>query len=358
MIKQKKIITVDDNLINLNVCKNILKPYYEVYPVSSAAKLFDLLERIKPDLILLDVEMPELDGYEAAKILKSSEAYKDIPVIFVTALTDEDSELTGRELGAMDYIFKPYNAQLLLQRVEKQLALAEQRKELREFGAQMQKKLLMKMGQVFELQNAVIQIVSDLVECRDDTTGGHIQRTQRYLSCLIDKLIEEGTYSEDTSEWDMDFLLSSAQLHDVGKIGISDAILKKPAKLTAEEFEIMKTHVQIGVNAIIRMEMTTTNNSFFRYAKTFAGMHHEKWDGTGYPNGLKGLKIPLEGRLFAIVDVYDALVSARPYKEAFSPGKAASIIEEGRGTHFDPKLVDIFKLASEQFAEIAGGSFN
>ena len=354
-MKNKKIILVDDNLVNLEAGKTILKPYYDVYPVVSAAKLFELLQNVTPDLILLDVEMPEIDGYEAARILKGDPAYRDIPVIFVTAMTDERSEITGRDLGAADYIYKPYSAQILLQRIEAQLLQCEQKKEMQTLSLDMYKKLLMKMNEGMTLQNAVIHIVADLVECRDDTTGSHIFRTQEYLRLLINKIIEGGLYVETTSEWEMDLLLSSAQLHDVGKISISDTILNKPAKLTEAEFEIMKTHVSIGVAAINRMEQLTPHSNFFRYAKIFAGYHHEKWNGSGYPNRLVGESIPLEGRLMALVDVYYALTSARPYKRAFPHETALNMILEESGAHFDPTLVGILMSVAGEFAKIAEG---
>ena len=351
--KQKKIIAVDDNLTNLAALKNILKSLYEVFTVSSAAKMFDLLTKIKPDLILLDVEMPELNGYEAAKLLKNNLDYRGIPIIFVTSKNDEKSEMEGLELGAVDYIYKPYAAPLLLKRIETRLSLEKHKNDLQELNATIQKKLISKISEVLELQNAVINIVADLVECRDITTGGHINRTEKYLRCLIESLVEKDIYREEISSWDMDFLLPSAQLHDVGKIAISDAILNKPTKLTDEEYEIMKTHTQIGVDAIDRMEKQTTDNRFFGYAKIFAGTHHEKWDGSGYPNGLKGTDIPLEGRIMAIADVYDALVSVRPYKKPLPPVTAAEIIAGGRGTHFDPQLVEVFALLADEFAEIS-----
>ena len=351
-MRTKKIIIVDDNLTSLNICKNVLKPHYEVYPAPSAAKLFDLLERFIPDLILLDVAMPDLDGYETARFLKSNNKYKEILIIFLTTKYDEESELEGLSLGAVDYIAKPIVAPLLLKRLETHLSLYDYKNQLQELNASIQKKLMEKIGQVMELQSAVLQIVGDLVECRDEATGSHILRTQKYLSYLIDQIIEDDIYSDETMNWDMDFLLPSAQLHDVGKIAISDAILNKPAKLTAEEFEIIKTHAQIGVNAIKRMEEATKENNFLKYAEIFAGTHHEKWDGSGYPNGLKGKDIPLEGRLMAIVDVYDALVSARPYKEPLSHKEAVDIITAGRNVHFDPLLVDAFLEVSNQFESI------
>ena len=352
-VKRKKIIAVDDSIPNLTVIKNILKPSYEVYTTSSAAKMFELLTKIMPDLILIDVEMPELNGYEAVRYLKSKWDYSHIPIIFVTSKNDPESEMTGLELGAVDYIYKPFVAPLLLKRIETHLALAENERELQELNTAMHEKLVSSISSVVDLKNAVISIVADLVEFRDGATGGHIARTEKYLQHLIDKLIEEDIYSDEISSWDMSFLLPSVQLHDVGKISISDMILKKPSKLTDEEYEIMKTHVQIGVDAIERMEIKTVDNKFFGYAKIFAGTHHEKWDGSGYPNGLRGTDIPLEGRLMAIADVYDALVSRRPYKEPFSTDKAAKIIMEGSGSSFDPLLIDVFKKVEPDFAEVS-----
>jgi len=352
--KRSKIIVVDDNATNLTACKSILKPYYGVYPAQSALKMFELLEMIQPDLILLDVDMPQMNGYEAAELLKGSEDYRNIPIIFLTARRDEESEVRGLSLGAVDYIFKPFVSQPLLKRIETHLSLIECQNKLREQNQLIQKMLLLKTGQVSLLQNAVLEIVADLVEFRDNITGGHINRTQRLLRCMIDKLIEQGIYSDDIDSWSLEYVLPSAQLHDVGKIGISDTILNKPGKLTPEEFDIMKTHVQIGMDAISHMEQITDDENFFSHAKAFAGMHHEKWDGSGYPYGLSGLSIPLEGRLMALVDVYDALISPRPYKPALSIQQAYETIVKGRGTHFDPLLVDIFHSVSNQFGEIAG----
>ncbi|MCL2767066.1 MAG: response regulator [Peptococcaceae bacterium] len=349
----RKIITVDDNLTNLAALKNILKPVYEVFPVSSAAKMFDILERVRPDLILLDVEMPEINGYDAARLLKNNHAFKDIPIIFVTALSSEQNELEGLELGAVDYIYKPFVAQLLLRRIETHMSLAEHKMELQKLNHVIQKKLIVKIGEVFELQTSILNIVAGMVESRDDNTGGHIHRIQKYLDCLIEGLMNTNKYSEEVYSWNIDFLLPSSQLHDLGKIAISDTILNKPGKLTDDEYEIMKTHAQIGVDAINRIEQDTTDSSFLQHAKIFAGTHHEKWDGTGYPNGLSGTDIPLEGRLMAIADVYDALVSARPYKDAMTHEQASGIIKSSSGTHFDPELIETFCVVSEQFADIA-----
>ena len=354
-MERKKIIVVDDNLTNRIACKNILKMHYEVYPAPSAAKMLELLGQFKPDMILLDVDMPEINGYEAAQILKNSNDYKDVPFIFVSAISDEHSEMLGLKLGALDYIYKPYAAALLLRRIETHLSLIESKKELKGINDNMQKMLIQKMKQVWKLQNGILSIISELIETRDSVTGGHITRTQRYLSCLVENLLEEGVYEEDTRSWDLDFVLPSAQLHDVGKIGISDAILNKPGKLNGEEFAVMKTHVAIGVDVLSQLEVAAEDHDFFHHAVLFTSTHHEKWDGTGYPKGLAGMNIPLEGRLMAIVDVYDALVSIRPYKKAMSPEEAEAIIVKDRGTHFDPRLVDIFEAVAGQFKDIVEG---
>jgi putative two-component system response regulator len=358
---RSKIIIVDDNMANLTMGRNILKTFYEVYPAPSAAKLFELLENnVRPDLILLDVEMPETNGYEAIKKLKSDPELSDIPVIFLTAKNDETSELEGFDLGAVDYISKPFSGPRLLKRIASHLLIVRQKKdllanqaELKNYADNLEVMVREKTREVFNLQNAVLSTVADLVEFRDKFTGGHVARTQLYLKALTDELIREEIYREEISEWDMTFFLPSSQLHDVGKIAITDLILNKPGKLTEEEFEIMKTHVPAGVNAIKKIMSNTEEHAFLRHTLSIAENHHEKWDGSGYPTGLKGLDIPLEGRLMAIADVYDALISERPYKKAFTHEEASKIIEAGSGTHFDPVLVDVFRNVKSEFARVA-----
>jgi putative two-component system response regulator len=351
--KRYKIIMVDDNETNLTMGKNMLRTFYEIYPLNTVEKMFALLQKVMPDLILLDIEMPDIDGYEAIKQLKADERFAEIPVIFLTAKSDEDSELEGLDLGAIDYVYKPFSAPLLLKRIENHLLIASQRKELRNYSDNLEAMVHTKTGQVAELQNAVLDIVAEIVEYRDDVTGGHVSRTQRYLQLLINKILEKELYPDAVARWDLEFLVPSAQLHDVGKIAIPDAILKKPGKLTNDEFEQMKNHAIVGVDMIESIEGTATEHSFLRHAKIIAGTHHEKWDGSGYPMGLRGESIPLEGRLMAIADVYDALISARPYKEPFTPDVAEEIILEGKGTHFDPLLVGVFIEVADEFAQIA-----
>ena len=357
---RNKIILVDDNMANLTMGRNMLKTYYEVYPAPSAAKFFEILENVLPDLVLLDIEMPEMNGYEVIKKLKADSRFTDIPVIFLTSRNDESSELEGFDLGAVDYISKPFSGPLLLKRIENQLLIVRQKKDLlasqaalKDYADNLEIKVRDKTREVVNLQNAVLTAIADLVEFRDKLTGGHVARTELYLKALTDELIREGIYSDEVKSWDMDFFLPSAQLHDVGKIAISDLILNKPAKLTPEEFEIMKTHVLVGVDAIEKIMRNTKEHAFLHHAFLIAGTHHEKWDGTGYPMKLKGTKIPLEGRLMAIADVYDALISVRPYKKAFTHEEACKIIEDSAGTHFDPVLVDVFRKIKGEFEKAA-----
>ena len=358
---RNRIVLVDDVISNLDQGRNMLKTFYEVYPAVSAAKLFEILENVLPDLILLDVQMPEMNGYEAIGKLKADPRFADIPVIFLTAKNDELSEREGFDLGAVDYITKPFSTPLLLKRIENQLLIVRKTKDLQASQAALQDYAdnLMSMvrdktDEVLDLQNVVLSTVGDLVEFRDNPTGGHITRTQQYLRVLVERLLQKNTpYREEIAQWDIDFFVQSALLHDVGKIAISDLILNKPGKLTDEEFEIMKTHVTAGVDAIERILSHTKKHAFLNHALLITGTHHEKWDGSGYPIGLTGANIPLEGRLMAIADVYDALISDRPYKKAFSHEEACKIIEAGAGTQFDPLLVEVFIETESEFARIA-----
>ena len=347
VLQQKKnIFLVDDDPTNLTCGKNALGELYNAFTFNSSQRFFKMLENTIPDLILLDVEMPEMSGYEIIKILKSNRKTANIPVIFLTAKNDYDNELEGLSLGAVDYIKKPFSAALLLKRLEIHLKLVDFNHNLQEMVEEKTKNVLM-------LQNAILKVMAELVECRDDITGGHIERTQNYLAVLIGAMIENKLYEQEISQWNIKLVLRSAQLHDVGKIAISDNILNKPGKLTEEEFETMKTHTTFGEKIIDKVKQETTGGQeFLNHAGIFAATHHEKWDGSGYPKGLKGEEIPLEGRLMAIADVYDALVCERPYKKAFSHEDAVKIITDGKGKHFAPDLVDLFLSVAEKFEEI------
>jgi putative two-component system response regulator len=351
--KRKTIFMVDDNLTNLTVGKNALLGKYKVFTIPSGKKLFEMLEKAVPDMILLDIEMPEMDGYEIIRELKRNKATAEIPVVFLTARSDSGSELEGLSLGAIDYISKPFSPPLLLKRIEVHMLVEEQKHELEHYNHNLQYMVGEKTKTVLDLQNAILRTVAELVECRDDTTGGHIERTQNYLKILVDALLKDDQYRDEVASWNIDFFLQSSQLHDVGKIAIKDSILQKPAKLTPEEFDEMKTHTSFGIKVIERIQENTSEATFLEYAKIFASTHHEKWDGSGYPCGLAGYDIPLQGRLMAIADVYDALISERPYKKPFSHEEAVEIIRNGSGSHFDPKLVDVFLEHEDKFREVA-----
>lgn len=349
---KKKIILVDDSKSNLVVGKNVLSDKYEVYSVASGERLFKLLEKVSPDLILLDVDMPEMSGFEVLDRLKSMQEFKDLPVIFLTGMSDSKSELDGLSLGAVDYITKPFSPPLLIKRIELHLLLQDQKIELKNFNDNLQDMVDQKTRTVTELQNAVIQGVAEIVEFRDDVTGDHIEHTRNYLELLMMGMQERGIYLDELEKWDGEFFLTSSQLHDVGKITISDTVLLKPGSLTEEEFNAIKMHTVRGVNIIQHIAKKTSETEFLSTAEVFAESHHERWDGNGYPNGTKGKETPLPGRMLAIVDVYDALVSDRPYKSAFSHEKAVEIISEGRETQFDPKLVDVFLDIHESFKNL------
>jgi putative two-component system response regulator len=352
-------MVVDDDITNLKYAKTALSEIYDVFTIPSAAKMFSVIETLDdglPSLILLDILMPEMGGIEAIKILKSRVDTKDIPVIFLTSRNDPDSEVEGLALGAIDYIAKPFHPHLLRKRVELHLTMEFQRRmlerqklDLQDFNENLKRMVEEKTGRVLELQGAILSTLAEMVESRDDVTGGHVHRTKRQLGILMTALQDFGLYRADTASWEPNLILQSSQLHDVGKISIRDSILMKPGKLTPEEFEEMKRHTVLGEKIIEKIGLNTSESDFLMHSKIFACTHHEKWDGTGYPNGLRGENIPLQGRLMAIADVYDALISDRPYKKAFSHEEAARIIIDGSGTHFDPVLIDVFKEVQNQF---------
>ena len=343
---QKTIFVVDDNDTNLSMAKETLKEQYRVMTLPSAAKMFSLLEKITPDLILLDIEMPEMDGFGALNCLKDNKAQADIPVIFLTSMTDADIEARGFQLGVIDFITKPFSSPVLLNRIKTHLGIDELIRERTQ-------KLQQRTDQLQRLQNGIVFVLADMVESRDSVTGDHVERTTSYMKVLLDAMVELGVYTDEISQMDQELLIASARLHDVGKIAISDSILNKPGKLTDEEFSNMQTHTSAGEKTIDKIvDRTGEDEVFLRNAKLFAGYHHERWDGKGYPYGLNGENIPLQGRIMAFVDVYDALVSERPYKKAFSHEEGVNIIMEGVGTQFDPNIAEAFFKARDRFNEV------
>jgi len=333
----KKIFIVDDNDITLSIVEAGLREFYSVTTIISAEEMFILLESVIPDLILLDIDMPGMNGFEALHLLKSNKDYSKIPVMFLTGHTNKDIEVQGFEKGAIDFLSKPFSVAVLLNRIRKHLSNEEVIQKRTE--------------QLQRMQNSIISVLADMVENRDIRTNGHIERTSIYLKILIEEMIKRGVYKEELLNWDIEKIISSARMHDIGKITISDSIINKKEKYTNQEYEQIKTHTSEGERIIDEIIMQTGENDFLRNARLFAGYHHERWNGKGYPRGLEGEDIPLQGRIMAIVDSYDALVSERSYKKPISHKEAVKIIKKNAGVIYDPKIAMVFCEANELFID-------
>jgi len=282
--------------------------------------------------------MPEMDGFEALNALKANYQYKNIPVMFLTGYLDYSFEARSFELGVVDFIVKPFYTPILLKRIKTHLDIDDLIRE--------------RVVQIKQMQNGIVTVLADVVEERDDETGGHNNRISMYIKILIKAMKDRGVYAEELQKWDIDIVSLTARLHDVGKICTLDTILNKPGILDSEEYKQIKFHTTDGAKIIDRMIMQTGEEEFLLNAKLFAEYHHEHWDGSGYPHGLREAEIPLQGRIMAVVDVYDALVSRRSYKEPITTAEAARIIAEGAGKQFDPRIVEIFLEVQEQFKQV------
>jgi putative two-component system response regulator len=349
------ILVIDDTPANIQVVMELLN--VEGFRVLVAEDGEDGLESARagrPDLILLDAMMPGIDGYETCRRLKADPRTLDIPVIFLTALSQTEQKLAGFDAGGADYVTKPLQHKELLARIRTQLENSAARKILRHHNATLELEVARRTQELSSMQDVIIQAMASLAETRDNETGNHIRRTQQYVKALALALQNHVRFADALSGNAIELLYKSAPLHDIGKVGIPDAILLKPGKLTFDEFEIMKTHTTLGRDTLRAAErMLDTENSFLRFACEIAYSHQEKWDGSGYPEGLIGNAIPMSARLMAVADVYDALISKRVYKPAFTHEQAATQLRKGRGTHFDPDIVDAFDAIEDEFREIA-----
>ncbi len=353
-VKKSTILTVDDTVTNIEVVKGVLSDEYLVQAALSGEVALKIVSKRKPDLILLDVMMPEMDGYEVCKRLKENDETKDIPVIFLTAKSQEEDETKGLSLGAVDYITKPISPPILKERVKNHLLLKASRDMLAKQNEVLEDKVIERTKQLTELQDVAMVAMGALAESRDADTGNHIRRTQRYVKILAKELAKTEKFRTFLVPEVITALYKSAPLHDIGKVGVEDRILLKPGKLTEEEFEEMKLHTVYGRDAIEAAESSMDlADNFLVFAKEIAYSHQEKWDGSGYPEGLAGEDIPISARLMAIADVYDALISKRVYKPSFTHDDAVRIILEGKGSHFDPDMVEAFEKVVEQFYEVA-----
>ncbi|EXI77959.1 MAG: Cyclic di-GMP phosphodiesterase response regulator RpfG [Candidatus Accumulibacter appositus] len=349
------VLVVDDTPDNLALMSALLKNTYKVKVANHGDKgLRIAASATPPDLILLDVMMPDVDGYEVCRRLKADSRTCNIPVIFLTARSEPEDEHKGLALGAADYITKPISPPILLARVATQLTLKASSDFLRDQNDFLTAEVERRTRELEAVQDVTILALASLAETRDAETGKHILRTQRYVKVLAEKLRTHPRFSNFLTERNIKTLFKSAPLHDIGKVGIPDRILLKPGRYEPHELEIMKNHTLLGRDAIqLAEDWLGAQVEFLTIAKEIALCHQEKWDGSGYPDSLVGDSIPVSARLMAIADVYDALISRRVYKERLSHERAAQIIVEGRGSHFDPDMVDAFIEIQEEFREIA-----
>jgi len=348
------ILVVDDTPMNLSVLTHLFKDLYRVKVASNGAKALALAFAAPPDLILLDIMMPDMDGFEVCRRLKADPATRHIPVIFLTARTDIAAEEEGFAAGAVDFVHKPISPPIVAARVKTHLDIQSWQAFLQDRNAWLQQQVEQRLSEINHLQDAAIYVMVSLAECRDETTGNHIRRTQEYVRLLGIELARLPQYRQRLTPGAIEHMSKSAPLHDIGKIAIPDEILLKPGKLSSAEFTIMKTHSRCGYDMLVKASaLMGERGQFLDVAMEIALSHHEKWDGSGYPEALAGHAIPLSARLMALADVFDALRSRRPYKLPMSSDETSAIIVAGRGLHFDPDVVDAYLAIRPEFERVA-----
>jgi putative two-component system response regulator len=337
----KEILVVDDNDTVLKQIGTILSGHYEYSLSRSGYQAVKYCSRERPDLVLLDIEMPGMDGFECMRRLKMNPGFARVPVIYLTSKHDRETEARCLKSGARDFIRKPAEKNILLHRLDLHLSISGYQSRLAD--------------SVILMSNILGVSVAELIECRDENTGGHVIRTSRYVEILGRDLLDRGVFEFELNERNLDLMVRASPLHDIGKISISDKILLKRGKLDNEEFSIMKGHAAIGANILEHMYFRTPTQDYLKYASLIASSHHERYDGKGYPYALKGEGIPLCGRIMAVADVYDALVADRVYREGMPHDEAAAIILEGGSTQFDPLVVGAFERCEGRILEISKG---
>ncbi|ADW18651.1 response regulator receiver modulated metal dependent phosphohydrolase [Desulfobulbus propionicus DSM 2032] len=360
------VLVVDDEPTNLAVLANLLRPLYTVRACKSGEQaLAAAIREPRPDLILLDVMMPGMDGFSVLHRLRQHEHSRDIPVIFVTALSDELDEEHGLRLGAVDYITKPIKPAVVLSRVQVHVEVKQARDRLKSHNAWLETEVARRMQENVLIQDVSLAAMAQLAETRDSDLGNHIARTRAYVETLARRLQPHPRFARDLDELNLTRIVKASPLHDIGKIGIPDRILLKPGPLTPAEWAIMQTHCRIGGNAIERAMNTTLRQyadrpdqakpealMFLEVAKDIAISHHERWDGSGYPDGLAGEAIPLAARLMALADVFDALTTERVYKKPWPVEAAVALVREQKNRHFDPDIVEAFEAELDTLVAI------
>ena len=339
----KIVLVVDDDVTSLKLATGILEKEYRVAAAVSGTMAFKYLENNKPDLILLDINMPDMDGFEVMEKLKANPEYAKIPVIYLTASQTPQTEAKCLDSGAVDFVSKPYVPLVLKSRVQKTLELNDYRNKLEGIAKEQTKEAMAKNEQINDIQNAVIVGMANLIEERDNSTGYHVKNTQEYVRMLCEEIRRNGLHTDILTDTYITMLTKAAPLHDVGKIKITDLILQKPGKLSEEEYKIIQNHTRYGADIIDVILGGVEDADYLEIARDVALYHHERWDGNGYPEGLRGDEIPLGARIMAIADVFDALYADRVYRRGIRPIETVlSIIEEASGTQFDPEITKVF----------------
>ncbi|APG26558.1 two-component system response regulator [Syntrophotalea acetylenivorans] len=351
------IMIVDDTPENLHLLSNLLnKANYRVSAFPHGTLALRAARQRQPDLILLDITMPGMDGYEVCAQLKADQALRDIPIIFISALGDTLDKTRAFQAGGVDYITKPFQVEEVHARVTTHLELRRSQKQLESANFCLEQQVAEQLEEINRSQRAMIFALAKLSHMRDDDTGLHLERVQDLCRVLAQKLASDSKYAHLITDDFIETIYQASPLHDVGKVGINDEIMLKPGKLTVEEFDVMRTHTSLGAATLEFVYAKYPHNDFVRMGIDIAKYHHERWDGKGYPCGLTGEEIPLSARIMALVDVYEALRSKRPYKEPFSHQKAKQIILDGSGSNFDPQVVQAFCSVDAEFDQIQATS--
>ncbi len=355
-----KILVVDDLAENVTLLNRFLTPKgYLVESASDGAEALDKVAAAPPDLILLDLVLPKIDGFEVCQRLKGEPKTRHIPVIIITGMLDREANIKAVQAGADDFVMKPFDATLLLARIHTSLEakrlqdqVIEYQRQLEGYNETLEKRIAERTAQLARTQQAAVFSLAKLAESRDTETGEHLERIRSYTRAVGEHMARSSAYREQVTDTFLEALYQSSPLHDIGKVGVPDRILLKPGKLTGPEWSVMKTHTTMGGDTLKAANLEAGHDAFLAMGQDIAFYHHERWDGTGYPMGLKGTEIPLAARIVALADVYDALCSKRPYKDPLPHEKSKAIILEGRGTHFDPEVISTFLEIEKDFIRI------